>query len=90
MEKHSDMESMDKINQSEDSTKFKEDASSDRDSLISFEDPIKTLGPISQFLSQQSLIHIPLEEDHLGIENMDIPITPYKIWKALKDKKVAA
>ena len=27
---------------------------------------------------------------HLGIENMDIPITPYKIWKALKDKKVAA
>ena len=27
---------------------------------------------------------------HLGIENMDIPITPYKIWQALHDKKIAA
>jgi len=27
---------------------------------------------------------------HLGIENMDIPITPYKIWQALHDKKLAA
>ena len=27
---------------------------------------------------------------HLGIESLDIPITPYKIWQALHDKKVAA
>jgi carbon-monoxide dehydrogenase large subunit len=27
---------------------------------------------------------------HLGVENMDIPITPFKVWQVLQEKGVAA
>ena len=27
---------------------------------------------------------------HLGVESMGIPITPFKVWKVLKDKELAA
>jgi carbon-monoxide dehydrogenase large subunit len=27
---------------------------------------------------------------HLGVENMDIPITPYKVWQVLKEKGAVA